>query len=194
MRLIATITALLASAGAVSAGGIASTAANPDAPAEVQQFGQLVGSWQCKGENLQPDGTWQASPGTSVWDWYYVLDGYAVQDVWRPHTSGNPNAAQGTNLRTYDPETGIWDVVWTTQNVPAIEKYRAAYRNDEIHIVAERPSNQFFPSHLMHITFHNIDEDHFDWRYEASGLTDGQNWQEQARLSCDRVRASGDEE
>ncbi len=171
--------------------GIATLEPNPAAPVEVQQFGQLVGSWQCRGENLQPDGTWQESPGVSTWNWYYILDGYAVQDLWIPDTEASPNASQGTNLRTFDPETGIWDVVWTTQNVPAIEKYRAAYRNDEIHIYAERPATKVFPSHLMHITFHNISEDHFDWKYEASGLTDGQNWQEQARLSCDRVESEG---
>ena len=185
---LATLT-LIGATGANA--GIGTLKPNAAAPEEVQQFGQLVGSWQCTGENLQQDGTWQESPGVSTWEWYYVLDGYAVQDVWLPDTEANPNASQGTNLRTFDPETGIWDVVWTTQNVPTIEKYRAAYRNDEAHIHAERPATKVFPSHLMHITFHNISDGHFDWKYEASGLTDGQNWQEQARLSCDRVGAGG---
>lgn len=187
MKTILTIAALTLATTAAVAGGIASTGPNPEAPVEVQQFGQLVGSWRCEGENLQQDGTWKKTPGVSTWDWYYLLDGYAVQDVWRPDTEANPKAVQGTNLRTYDSETDTWNVVWTTQNSPAIEPFRASFRDGEIHMFAERAANQLFRNHLMHITFHNISDDHFDWRYESSSPTDGQNWREVARLSCDRA-------
>lgn len=192
MQVISTIVTLTLLTAGAAAGGVVSDGPNPEAPEEVKQFGRLVGSWRCTGENLQQDGTWKKTPGVSTWDWYYVLDGYAVQDVWRPDTEANPQAVQGTNLRTFDPESGTWEVVWTTQNVPKIDFYRAGYRDDEMHIYAERAATQAFPGHLMHITFHNVSEDHFDWRYESSGLTDGQNWREVARISCDREAAAGD--
>ncbi len=159
---------------------------NPNAPEEVKQYGQLAGHWQCKSFNLQPDGNWAESPGLATWSWYYVLEGYAVQDVWLPDRNANAAAPMGTNLRTFDPGTGLWEMVWTTQQVPRLEKYRASYRNGEIHMYAERPASASFPKHLMHITFHNIGETHFDWKYESSGLTDGKNWREVARLSCDK--------
>lgn len=159
----------------------------PDAPEAVQQqYGQLVGHWLCESESRQQDGTWQKSPNKATWSWYYVLDGYAVQDVWQP-SGQSPGAAMGTNLRSYDAENNIWNVVWTTTSNPTLEQYRSAYRNGELHIYAERPASASFPSHLMHITFHNISDDHFDWKYESSGLTDGQNWTEFSRLSCDRI-------
>ena len=164
---------------------------NEDAPVQVQEFGRLVGHWTCTSENRQADGTWQASPGKATWSWYYVLEGFAIQDVWRPDREQNPTAAMGTNLRTYDPESGFWDVVWTTQQATRFERYRASARGGDVHMFAERPASKTFPSHLMHITFHNISDDHFDWKYEASGLTDGQNWQEQSRLSCDRGASPG---
>lgn len=158
-----------------------------NAPEQVQQqYGQLVGHWACKGENRQQDGSWQASPGMATWSWYYVLDGYAVQDVWQPPKEAPPSAAMGTNLRTYDVANNIWNVVWTTTSNANLEQFRSAYRNEQLHIYAERPASGSFPSHLMHITFHDISDDHFDWKYESSGLTDGQNWTEVSRLSCDR--------
>ncbi len=176
---------------ASSATGITSVQRHPDAPAEVDQFGRLVGSWDCKGANRQQDGSWKESPGIERWDWFYILDGYAIQDVWRPDIEANPNASQGTNLRSFNSETGFWEVIWTTQKRAHIEHYRAAASGDDINIYAERPASPNFPRHLMRITFHNISDDHFDWRYESSGLTDGQDWTAVARLSCDRVDAEG---
>lgn len=185
---------LVLSAIAAGASGIATTRPNPEAPEEIRQFGQLVGSWHCKGSERQQDGSWKETPGVAIWDWYYVLDGYAVQDVWRPDTEANPDATQGTNLRTFDPETGMWDIVWTKQDVPQIERFRAGFRDGEIHMFAERPAGPSYPRHLLHVTFHNIGDDRFDWRYETSGLTDGQNWRAVARLSCRRAGAEPDAE
>lgn len=192
MKTIVTIATLTLATTAAVAGGIASNGPNPEAPEEIRQFGQLVGSWHCTGENLQQDGIWKETPGVSTWDWYYVLDGYAVQDVWRPGPEAGPQAAQGTNLRTFDPDAGTWEVVWTTQKVPKIDFFRAGFRDGEMHMYAERAASELFPSHLMHITFHNISEEHFDWRYESSGLTDGQTWREVSRLSCKRVQGGTD--
>lgn len=159
----------------------------PDAPDALHQYGQLVGHWACSGENHQPDGSWKKTPGKATWSWYWVLGGRAVQDVWKPSPEAPATASMGTNLRTYDAESGTWHVVWTTIANPHMEVYRSAWRNDALHIQAERPASSNWPAHLAHITFHNISDDHFDWKYESSALTDGQNWQEVSRLSCDRV-------
>lgn len=188
MRLLTVIAIWLLSACAyASTAPLVHSGANENAPAEVKQFGQLEGHWSCESQSRQQDGSWQASPGKSTWSWYYILEGFAVQDVWLPNRETNSQAAMGSNIRTYDVANGWWDIVWTTQQAPAFERYRASYRGGEIHMVAERPANGNFPPHLMHVTFHNISDNHFDWRYEVSGLTDGQNWQEQSRLSCDRI-------
>ena len=152
---------------------------NENAPPEVKQFGQLAGHWSCVSETRQADGTFKTVPGIATWSWYYILEGYAVQDVWLPDRQQNAQAPMGTNIRTYDAVNGWWDVVWSTQQAPAFERYRASYRNNELHMFAERPANGGFPRHLMRVTF-------LDWRYEASGLTDGLNWQETSRLSRDR--------
>lgn len=186
MRYILSIILGIASWAGYGKAPVVHAGPNDNAPAEVMQFGQLVGHWSCTNEVRQQDGSYKPIPGAATWSWYYILEGFAVQDVWLPDRQSNAQAPMGTNIRTYDADNGWWDVVWSTQQAPAFERYRASYRNGEIHMFAERPAFGSFPRHLMHVTFHNISADHFDWRYEASGLTDGQNWQETSRLACDR--------
>ena len=159
---------------------------HPDAPEALMEYGQLVGNWQCKSHGLQPDGSWKEAEGVNTWTWYFVLDGHAVQDVWQPSANADGKVLPGTNLRTYDAETGIWNVIWTLTSSPRIESFISSYRNDTIHITTERAASATFPSHMMHISFYNISDGHFDWKYESSPLTDGQNWREVSRLSCDR--------
>ena len=161
--------------------------AHPEAPDELEQYGQFVGSWRCAGQSLQPDGKWQKSPGLATWTWYYVLDGHAIQDVWHPATEAGPDAAVGTNLRIYDAEAGLWRMVWATATQSHFDTFRATYRDGEILMYGERPPSKAYGAHLARITFHNIDARHFDWKYESSGPADARRWREVARLSCDRA-------
>lgn len=165
---------------------LVSAGPHPDAPEGIMEYGQLVGSWQCKGFRLQPDGSWKEAEGVNTWTWYFVLDGRAVQDVWKPRANTEGQVFQGTNLRTYDAETGIWNVAWTISSSARIETFISSYRDGVIHISAQRAANGVFPAHMMHIPFYNISGQHFDWKYETSALTDGKNWSEISRLSCDR--------
>jgi hypothetical protein len=171
---------------AASPAKLISAGPNADAPEQLMEYGQLVGTWQCKSFGLQQDGSWKEAEGVNTWTWHYVLNGHAIQDVWQPQPNAEGEVLPGTNLRTYDAVTGIWNVVWTIVSSPRIESFISSYRNDAIHITTEREATARFPAHMMHITFHNISEKHFDWKYESSALTDGQNWRELSRLSCDR--------
>ena len=165
---------------------LASDGPHPDAPEAIMEYGQLVGNWLCTSSGPQPDGTWKQAEGVNTWTWYYVLDGHAIQDVWKPSPNADGKVNMGTNLRTYDSETGIWNVIWTISSSARIEPFISSYRNDALHITTEREASAAFPAHMMHITFYNISESHFDWKYESSPMTDGQNWRELSRLSCDK--------
>ena len=99
---------------------------NPKAPDAVrEEYGQFVGSWSCQGYNRQQDGRWQASPGRATWNWYYVMDGFAIQDVWIPSTAST-GGALGINLRTYDAESANWQMVWATGRQPDFDIFLLA--------------------------------------------------------------------
>jgi hypothetical protein len=177
------VLALVAAVGAHAGESAALVASGPNAnaPEQVQQFGQLMGNWSCQGSAPQPDGSWQDSPSRAAWTWYYVLDGFAVQDVWKP---GNPKAPMGTNLRTYDAETDSWLMVWATQTQARFDHFTATFQDGQIVMLGDRWARPAFAAHKARITFFNIDETHYDWKYEGS--TDGETWSEQSRLDCDR--------
>ncbi len=159
---------------------------NANAPPEIEQYGQFEGTWGCRSFNRQQDGSWQENPWVSTWVWYYVLDGYAVQDVWIPGSGAPSTAAMGTNLRIYNTEQGQWHMVWTTHGLNEFDSFSAEYTDGSIVMHGELPARGQRGAHLAQITFHNMTNDYFDWKYEFSPLGDGENWTEASKLACTR--------
>ncbi len=91
MLLISTIATASAPAALIGDGP------HPDAPEALMEYGQLVGNWQCKSLSPQPDGSWKQAEGVNTWTWYYVLDGRAIQDVWKPTANADGKIFSGTN-------------------------------------------------------------------------------------------------
>ncbi len=156
---------------------------NPDAPAGVDQYGQFAGTWECVPASRQPDGSMLESEFRPTWIWSYVLNGAAVQDTWIPDPEAP--AGMGTNLRVYNPEHDSWEMVWTTESMGGFQSFTAKLSDGNMVMHGDLPAGTF-PAHLARITFHNIQADHFDWKYEASAPGDGESWQLQSTLSCDR--------
>ena len=171
--------------------GIHTTGPNPDAPAAVNQFGQLVGQWSCGGANRAQDGSWTPNPAPARWDWYWILDGYGVQDVWQPGTSaaGSPLRV-GTNVRVYDAKAQQWNIVWTTAAQAFWEDITAQWQQDRMVMRMDRAKGPVFAAHAVRITFFNISDTHFDWTYEFAppGTPhDAEGWTLTSKLDCDKV-------
>lgn len=156
---------------------------NPDAPPETIQFGQLVGQWNIRDETKQPDGTWQPGPG-AVWNWYYVLNGYAVQDDWIapiPNAAdGTPSVQYGTNLRIYNPQANQWEMAWTSNTGPNVTTFTATQESESLVMrgiyAAGRPNR---------ITFFDITETTFEWKLEIQ--QPDESWNEVYRIHATRL-------
>lgn len=157
----------------------------PDAPEDVAKLQVLIGDWQCGSSNRQPDGSWQETAFTHEWKWYYTLDGRAVQDYWLPDPE-SPGTA-GTNLRMYDPEKRRWFIAWSTTDMTAFDYLSATHDGGEMVLTGHKDATAEVPEHERRITFHNMSEEHFDWRYQAKGAQPEAEWREVARLSCNRA-------
>lgn len=187
IRSLALMAWLLASAPAVLAESPLFGERAPDAPVGVAQYGQFVGSWTCVPASRQEDGSLKESDARPTWVWHYALNGHAVQDVWIPDLENSPpGAAMGTNLRVYDPEKDEWIMVWTTETLRKFQTFRATMQDGDIVMRGDIEAGPH-QAHLARITFYNISNDHFDWKYEASAPQDGQNWQLHSTLACDRM-------
>lgn len=131
------------------------------------QFGRYIGDWNIEDSSLAQDGSaWQEGQGAR-WIFSCLGNGTGIQDFWLP-TNGNV----GTNLRTYNAETGKWDIVWAINATPGlthIEAEQDAGGNIVMNYIAP------IPSPLRRITFFSPDDEGWSWQLEYSN-DGGETW------------------
>lgn len=154
---------------------------NPNAPIETEQFGQLVGEWSCVSKDLLADSTTHTSKAT--WLFRYILDGYAIEDVWMEKVEDKTNNTiklgrdfQGKNIRIYNPQLGEWQCVWIDNRNNSISSVWRAYYKDGAITMHDGTDN-------WRIVFHNIQQDSFDWKYEVK---QDDNWLTPSTIKCTR--------
>ncbi len=159
---------------------------HPKAPPETEHWGRLAGEWDCS-VSVPINGRW-VQGGQSKWVWKYILDGFAVQDLWytkwinvQPNLAHIHRDAMGTNIRMYKPDEGKWEAVWfangsnTTSHFEAVSDGETVVMTD----VTRSP--------WVRITFYDMTDESFDWKSETS-KDEGETWQETFRIHGKRVR------
>lgn len=139
------------------------------------QFGQYIGDWKIEDSSLAQDGSGWAPGDGARWVFACLGNGTAVQDFWYP-----ASGAVGTNLRTYKPDTGTWEIAWTVDKLPGFTHIRAKQVEDGS-IVMDFVAP--IPSPLRKITFYPADESGWKWKLEISN-DEGENWLEVYRISA----------
>ena len=131
------------------------------------QFGRYVGDWNIEDESLAQDGSgWGPGQGAR-WIFECIGDGTAVQDFWMPNNGG-----YGTNLRTYNPDTAKWEIVWTARALNGLT-HISAEQDDAGNIVMDILKPVQDPP--RRITFLPPHENGWDWVMEYS-FEDGETW------------------
>lgn len=89
------------------------------------QFGRYLGDWKIEDEVLAQDGSgWGPGKGAR-WVFECLGDGLAIQDFWMPTGGGF-----GTNLRTYNPDTQSWEIVWAAKALKGLMHIGAKQQGD----------------------------------------------------------------
>lgn len=168
MRRAITPCALFFLAAAVAA----TTGPNPKAPAETVQFSFLIGEWSCSTRRMQPDGSVADGP-PARWSGRYILDGWAIQDVW---VSAQPDgsAFHGTNIRSFNPETGKWDNRWLSQD-NLQWKYFSAEKVGETMVMTGEGTDGQGRAFVDRNIFYDIGADSWKWRKDRS-YDGGETW------------------
>ena len=139
------------------------------------QFGQYIGDWNIEDSNFAQDGSGWSKGAGARWIFTCLGNGTAIQDFWLP-----ANGAVGTNLRTYKPDTGTWEIAWTVDKLPGFTHIRAEQDDDGnivMHYVAP------IPTPMRKITFFPVDESGWKWKLEFS-TDEGASWFEVYRITA----------
>ena len=146
------------------------TAACMEGP--LAQFGRYIGDWNIEDSTFKQDGSgWEPGAGAR-WVFTCLGDGTAIQDFWLP-----PDGNVGTNLRTYDPESGNWEIAWAINTAPGFA-HITAEQDEAGNIVMHYKAP--LPDPPRRITFYPPDESGWNWKLEF--LIDGENWTEVYRI------------
>mgnify|MGYP001555948285 CR=1 FL=1 len=124
----------------------------------MEQFGRYVGDWNITDEALARDGSGWGPGNGARWIFKCVGDGTAVQDFWDPHNGG-----WGTNLRTWNPDTESWEIVWAAKALNGL-MHISAQQDEEGRIVMEILKPTQNPP--RRIIFMPPDETGWSWQQE----------------------------
>lgn len=139
------------------------------------QFGRYVGDWKIEDEAFAQDGSGWAPGKGARWVFECIGDGTAVQDYWMPNGGG-----YGTNLRTYNPETGAWEIVWAAQSQNGLMHISATQdENGNVVMDVQKPVQD--PP--RRITFFPPTDNGWNWVMEMS-FDEGETWTEVYRIKA----------
>ena len=162
---------LLLAATGIPAG--AATEPNPEAPEETAQFAFLIGTWDCTTRWMGQDGQLADGP-QATWTGYFILDGWAIQDDWAaPRPDGS--IGRGTNIRSFNPQTGKWDNRWLAQRDLQWKYFEAEKVGDTMVMTGGEGKDPAGRAFVDRNVFYDIEADSWKWRKDRS-FDGGATW------------------
>lgn len=143
---------------------------NSAAPPETSQFSFIVGKWDCKTKFLTPAGEY--NEGHATWTGSYILDGWAIQDLWV--TEGSKGSFYGLNIRSFNKALGKWDNRWLPQGTLEWKHYDSEMVGDNMVMTGGEGTDQRGP-YIDRNTFSEIGKDSWRWRKDRS-WDGGETW------------------
>ncbi len=151
------------------------TRPHPDAPAETAQVAFLVGEWECTTRSMKPDGS-GFNEGSATWTGYWILGGWAIQDDWE-RALPDGRVFRGTNIRSFNPQTGKWDNRWLASGTLQWKYFEAEKQGDTMVMIGGGGRDPAGRDYVDRNVFHEIGSDSWKWRKDRS-FDGGKTWLE----------------
>jgi hypothetical protein len=169
--------------------GLVAAGPAPGLEEKLRLYGQFVGQWEFDVVNYPEKGG--KTTGRGEWNFAWVLEGRAIQDVWITPPRGQRGRAQsarggyGTTIRFYDAGIDAWRILWVDPIHANVQRFVARLRDGEI-VQEEAAPEDGQPGRWI---FSEITTVSFRWRSESSP-DGGKTWRLQQEM---RVRRKGRE-
>ncbi len=135
---------------------------HPDAPEQVMEFGSLIGMYDCRSVQRNPDQNW-GDTTMLEWRFSFVLNGMAIQDeTW------HENGWYATSIRQFHPDSAVWVVGYSSSRgvttTPGV--WLGGKEGDDIVLrMPQRSPGQGIPG-MSRLTFYDITDRGFRWKGE----------------------------
>ena len=131
---------------------------NPDAPKELADYAPLIGRCECKSIKRQADQTWTDTT-TVVWEYKYILNGLAVQDI-----SWNPDNTYFSSIRQYNSDSTKWYVTFFNSAFanPTPGTWSGGMQEKDIVLYKDQPAPNGTDG-FFKIRFKDISDKGFNW-------------------------------
>ncbi len=131
---------------------------NPNAPKEVADFQELIGTCNCKSESKKQDGTW-TEPIDMTWTFKYIMNGMAVQDE-----TIKADGSHSGSIRQFDVKNNTWNVFYyTTKATPRKLPAWTGNRNGNKIVLYKEQKAPNGTDGFYRLTFSNISTKGFNW-------------------------------
>jgi hypothetical protein len=132
---------------------------NPASPMQLLDYKDLIGVCDCVSVRKNPDQTW----GDSVamrWEWRYVLNGTAVQDI-----TYRADNSSSSSMRQYNADSASWYVTYfnSLQNSAKPNTWSGGLdENGDMVLKVSQKAPNGLEGHSI-LSFKNISKEGFNW-------------------------------
>lgn len=131
---------------------------SPNAPAEIEDWKELIGKCKCQSVSRNNDGTWQDTTQME-WIFQYIMDGLAVQDI-----TYKADGKHSMSIRQYHPDSAAWYVTYFSGTAPSSKPgtWKGNRQGDKIILYMDQkaPNGQ---QGMYKITFSDISDQGYNW-------------------------------
>ncbi|WP_223034081.1 DUF1579 domain-containing protein [Hanstruepera marina] len=144
----------------------------------------FIGEWSIESVDILPNGTYQKSKAKSIVK--YILDGYAIQDDFLSLDKNNNIVFRGTSIRSYNPRTNKYQIVWIMPGYKGITDISAELKDGKL--VSTGKGYDYQGDFLERFEYYDIKNDSYKFKMDRS-YDNGKTWIENfGRFTATRIK------
>lgn len=131
---------------------------NPEAPAQISDYAEMIGTCECDSEARNPDGSWQ-KPEKMLWTFKYIMNGTGVQDM-----TLKPDGAHSGSIRQFIADSARWYVHYYSNKGPTtvLSAWEGNKKDGEIILYREQKAPNGMDG-FYNIRFYEMSDTGYKW-------------------------------